>query len=156
MTGDVREATERSLLTTLSGETIRNGYVLPADFRLVTRDLKDPGDLQPGQLPACLLQVEEPQPVPMLAHIVQMTLPFRVIVQWSPDIDELPASQANAFGVAVTRAILSDPSQGGYVDETFLQQSPVDALYVKAGLLQITVRFEMLYEYDPRREAVVS
>mgnify|MGYP001564534308 CR=1 FL=1 len=127
---------------------------LPQAFLLVTREIVDIAHLLPGQLPACLLQMEGPPPEPKLSHIIETRLPGRVVVLFPVVQGELPATWANQYRVAIEQALTGDLHRGGLIDGTQLEESPVAALWPETNLLSVTIRFSCLYEYDPRLPAV--
>lgn len=153
MLGDVREAAEARLLANLSALTTANG--LPQAFGLVTRELLHLSDLKTTQLPACLLQLEEPEVVPKLGAIFECTVPGRIIVAFAPTT-QLPATVVNAYRVAIERMLTNDIHLNGLVDAMYLNGHLQPGIWEGVGLLALGVLFRMIYEWDPKQPAVTA
>jgi hypothetical protein len=153
MWGDPRERIEIDLLARLSALTTADG--LPQTFRFVTRELVHFADIQNGQLPACLLQIEEPEVVPQLSHVYEVTLPGRIVVGFAGS-SLLPASTANAYRLTLERMLVSDIHLGGLVDLVQLRGTLMPGLWEGTSLLGLGVLFSVLYEYDPREPALAA
>lgn len=153
MTGDPREACEQYLLAKLDALTVADG--LPQTFRLVTRELTHLADVSSGSLPACFLQMEEPEVIPKLSHVVEVTLPGRIVVAFAAS-QVLPATDANAYRMTLEKMIAGDVHLGGLVDAIWLNGTLMPGLWEHTGLLGLGVLFRCVYEYDPRMAAITS
>ena len=155
--GDPREAIENDLELTCVGITIANGYALPEDFRLVSRDLLM-WDSVSNLYPALILQAEEVQTTFIeLGWAVEARLGYRFIVYFKPISGELPATTANAYRSAIERGIMLSPHRSGYADWTELDQTPLPLIWkdsVTGPILEVTTHCTVVYTYDPREQPV--
>lgn len=153
MLGDPREAAEQVLLAKLSALTPADG--LPETFRFVTRELTHLGDIDPGQLPCALLELEEQETMIQLGGHVEVTLPGRVIVCFARTVT-LSATTANAYRAALEKMLLSDIDLGGLIDGIWPTGTLMYALWQDIGLPALGVTFRCLYEYDGRFPPIVG
>lgn len=154
MWGDPRERIEIALLARLSALTPADG--LPQTFQLITRELTHLADVEAsGLLPACFMQVEEPEMTPHLSHIYEVNLPGRFVVAFSPST-VLPASVANAYRLTLERLLITDIHLGGLCDLVSLRGTLMPGLWQEVGLLGLGVLWNILYEYDPREAALTA
>jgi hypothetical protein len=141
------------LLNKLAALTTADG--LPQAFGLVTREYIHTADIQPSQLPGCLLQMEEPEVVHKLSHGLEVNLPGRIVVFFAGST-VLPASTANAYRGALERALMTDIHLGGLVDACWLRGTLMPGLWEGTGLLGMGLLVTILYEYDPRLPMVAT
>jgi hypothetical protein len=154
MFGDPRELVEQTLLARLNGLTTADG--LPQPFRFVTREFTHMADVEErGLLPACLMQMEEPEVIPKLSFVYETNLPGRLIVAFSPSV-VLPATDANAYRLALERMLVSDIHMNGLCDLVSLRGSLMPGLWQEVGLLALGVLFSVLYEYSPLAPALTA
>jgi hypothetical protein len=153
VTGDAREAAEARLLTKLSALTTADG--LPQVFGLVTRELLHFTDIKTSQLPGCLLQMEEPEVVHKLSHVIEVNLPGRIVV-FFPASASLPASTANAYRSALEKMIMSDIHLGGLVDACWIRGTLMPGLWEGTSLLGMGLLISLLYEYDGRLTPIAA
>jgi hypothetical protein len=152
--GDPREASEIYLLNKLTALGTADG--LPQPFKLVTRELIHFADIKPSSLPACLLQMEEPEPVHKLRRVMEVTLPGRIVV-FFPSSQALPASTANAYRTALEKMILSDIHLGGLIDACYIRGTLMPGLWEQnSSLLGMGLLISLLMEYDATQPAVTA
>lgn len=151
LTGDPREALEKRLLAKLNALTVADG--LPSVFRLVTRELIHLNDIKSGQLPACLLQLEEPEVTPKLSYVMETSLPGRIVLCFAPTT-ALPATTANAYRVVIERMLMNDVHLGGLIDAIWPTGTLMPGLWPEVGVLATGVTFRCLYEHHALSAAV--
>ena len=157
MDGDAREAIESDLETACALVTITNGYALPEDFRLVSRELLM-WDQTGNLYPALILQAEEVQTTFIeLGWTVEARLGMRFVVYFKPLSGEVPATTANAYRSAIERGIMLAPHRSGYADWTELDAVPMPYIWRDGStgpILEVTTHCTVVYTYDPREAAI--
>lgn len=151
---DPREAIERELLARATALTTADG--LPQPFQFVTREYTHLADVEAnGVMPACLLTFDEPDMIPHLAGVYEISLPGRYIVCF-PSSYVLPATDANAYRLALERMLVKDYRLGGLCDLVTLRGTLQPGLWQDIGVLALGVIFNVLYEVDPKAPALVA
>lgn len=155
MTGDVSEAMGAYLLRRFEGLTRGNGYDLPEDFLVITREVLDISQFAgfPMQLPALVLMTLETTPVHKLSYVIEETARFQATLFFQANY-EIPASDANRYKQAVRQRLIQDIHLGGLVDMVQLIEGPPPGLWEGTGLQAIIVPFQVIYEIDSRLPAV--
>jgi hypothetical protein len=158
MSGDPREVIEQHILTTLENVSISNGYDLPENFALVTREILM-WDQTGGKYPAISIQMEDATPEAFeLSYNVNTMLPGRMLIYFKPVSGEVPVRTANRYRSSVERSLMQDPSRGGFAYTTRIETTPVAAVWRGDGsltILEVDGRFSVAYIYDPRAAALL-
>jgi hypothetical protein len=142
------------LLTKLRNLSVADG--LPQTFGLVTRELLHFTEVKSGDLPGCLLQMEEPEVVHKLSHVIEVNLPGRIVVFFAAGGSSLPASTANAYRHALEKMVMDDIHLGGLVDACWIRGTLMPGLWEGTSLLGMGLLITLLYEYDARLAPVAA
>jgi hypothetical protein len=138
-----REFIEADLLTTMQGVTIANGYAIPHDFKLITREILDFPETE-NRRPALILGYVESQTEPLeLGGIVQLTLNGLVSVHLDPERGVLPATLVNSYKTAIRRALVTDRSRGGWAITTWVGSEATPAIWIKTTPLIADLEFRV-------------
>lgn len=154
MFNDPREAIERDLLARAAALTTADGLPLP--FQFVTREYTHLADVEAnGVMPACLLTFDEPDILPHLSRVYEVSLPGRYIVCF-PSSYVLPATEANRYRWSLERMLVKDIHLGGLCDLVTLRGTLQPGIWQDIGLLALGVIFSVLYEYSLDQPPLVA
>jgi hypothetical protein len=159
MSGNPVEAIHKNLEQTVLSATVANGYNIPVDFRLVTRELLMYD--QTGQLyPAAILQIDDVVPEAIeLDYGYEGRMSFRIIIYFKALGPEKPVTVAHRYLAAVEQAYMQDISRGGYADWTEPDRTPTTLVWRDNGpetVFEATAWGTVVFEYDPRDAPVLG
>jgi hypothetical protein len=143
-----REAIENNCLEALEQITMANGYDIPVEFRLITREILDFPETE-NRRPAVVLAFLESWTAPLdLGGPVQTTPRGMVTVHLDPIPGVLPATAANAYKNAIRHSLVQDRSCGQQNAELLITGELTPHLWVLTNPFLFDVTFEVEFVHS--------